>query len=101
MPSGSGGCDGVGAGVSVGEGETAGEGVATTLVDGGTDAATCGFLMPPVRKKAASKAAAATVASDAVQASRPPGRRHHGAPNRPESIPVRTRGPRSLGTAFT
>ena len=76
-----------------------GEVEATAVPDGGIEAPICGPLKPPLRKKTASSAAAATVASEATPARSPPGRRHQGAPKRPEAMAVRTRGPRSLGAA--
>src|SRR5205823_1130029 len=99
MPSGS--AAGVVEGAGVTDEGGVGEVEARAVVEGEIDAPTGELFAPPLSKKTASTAAAATVASDATPARSPPGRRHHGAPNRPEAMAVRTRGPRSLGAAAT
>src|SRR6266550_4097922 len=99
MPSGSGA--GVAEDAGLPEEGGVGEVEATAVPEGGIDEPTWGFLRPPFRKKTASRPAPATAPSAPTPASTPPGRRHQGAPKRPEAMLVRMRGPRSLGAAVT
>src|SRR6266545_7366249 len=78
------------------EGETLGGEVWTALGAGPREPDAAGEPLsrptgPKVKlpKTTIPRTAAATVASDAPMATSPPGRRHHGAPNLPDSIPVR------------